>query len=212
MSEEVGLVYKSRIPTLTDDATIEEALRIYHYGTPLWNGQPIPDQSIEGHFRTITTNLDEITNQLSGISGDYVNLVSQTASPNVVTGESTSTVPLTIKATGTPTVPLQQWQSSSSINVGSISAGGNMNINGYLTIGSTTQVTTTGLSITLGNSAHKGIVIKASGTPTVNIQEWQNSSGVAMSWVTKDGKIYSEGSQVTTEADEGIGSFFLMGA
>ena len=208
MSEEVGLVYKSRIPTLTDDATIVEALSVYHYGTPNWSGQPIPDQSIEGHFRTINISIDEITTQLSGISGDYVNLVSQSGNPNIITGESTSTVPVTIRATGTPTVPLQQWQNSSSLNVGSISAGGNMNIAGYLTVGNTTQATTTGISIVLANPAHKGLVIKASGTPTVNIQEWQNSSGVAVSWVDKEGKIYSDGSEVSG----GPGSFFLMGA
>jgi hypothetical protein len=212
MSKPVGYQYKSRIPTLSDNATIEEALSVYHYGVDNWSTEPIPDDSIEGNFRTISNNIIDINSQLSGLTGEYVNLVSQTASPNIITGQSTTTVPVTIKAIVSQTAALQQWQNSSSVSVGSIGTGGNMNIAGYITVGSTTQATTTAANIVIGNAAHKGVVIKAQGSQTANIQEWQNSGGAAISWVTKDGKIYAEGSKVTTEADEGIGSFFLMGA
>ena len=212
MSQPVGFQYKSRIPTLSDDATIVEALRVYHYGVDNYSTEPIPDDSIEGNFRSINTRMTAAEAQLSGLSGSYVELVSQSSTPNIITGDSVSTVPITVRAFGTTTVPLQQWQNSSSVNIGSISAGGNMNIAGYITVGSTTQATTTAANIIIANAAHKGMIIKAQGSQTANIQEWQNSSNVAMSWVTKDGKIYSEGSLVTTEADAGIGSFFLMGA
>jgi hypothetical protein len=212
MSQPVGYQYKSRIPILSDDATIVEALKVYHYGVDNWSTEPIPDDSIEGNFRTINTSITAINSQLSGLTGSYVELVSQTATPNIITGQSTTTVPVTIKAIVSQTAALQQWQNSSSVSVGSIGTGGNMNIAGYITVGSTTQATTTAANIVIGNAAHKGVVIKAQGSQTANIQEWQNSGGAAISWVTKDGKIYAEGSKVTTEADEGIGSFFLMGA
>jgi hypothetical protein len=210
MSQPVGSVYRSRIPSFSDDASIVEALKVYHYGVDDWTTQPIPNDSIEGNFRTLNTSVTNIQGQLSSLN--YVQLVSQTSSPNVITGQSISTTPLTIRAIASQTAPLFQLQNSSSVSVGSISTGGFANLSGYLTVGSTTQSTTTGINVVIGNSGHRGITVRAQSGQTVNIQEWQNSSGTALSWVTNDGKIYSEGSKVTTEADEGIGSFFLMGA
>jgi hypothetical protein len=196
MSKPVGYQYKSRIPTLSDDATIEEALSVYHYGIDNWSTEEIPDDSIEGNFRGLNVRMASAESQLSGLSGSYVELISQTLSPNVLTGQSTTTIPIAIRAISSQTAPLQQWQNSSSVSVGGIGVAGNMNLAGYLTLGSTTQATTTGLSIIIGNAVHKGIVIKAQNSQTVNIQEWQNSSGTALSWINKDGKFYYDGHEI----------------
>jgi hypothetical protein len=40
------------------------------------------------------------------------------------------------------------------------------------------------------------------------MQEWQDSSGNAVSWINKDGRIFYRGDEVSG----GPGSFFLMGA
>lgn len=209
MSQSVGYQYKSRIPTLSDDADIVEALKVYHYGIDNWTTEPIPDDSIEGNLRTLHTDVANIQSQLSSLN--YVQLVSQTSSPNVVTAQGITVIPLTLRAISSQTSPLQQWQNSSSVSVGSVSTGGFANFAGYVTVGTTTQSTTTGLSITVSNATHKGITIKAQASQTANLQEWQNSSGTAMSWVAKDGKIYSEGELVITDAAAGINSFLLMG-
>lgn len=198
MSQPVGFQYKSRIPTLSDDATIVEALRVYHYGVDNYSTEPIPNDSIEGNFRTLNTAVAALQSALSGLGTTYVEQISLTSTPNVITGQSTTTVPLTIRAIDFQTSALQQWQNSSSINVGSIGTGGNLNIAGYITIGSTTQSTTTGVNVVIGNAAHNGVVVRAQASQTANIQEWQNSSGTALSWVNKDGKIFSESSQVLT--------------
>ena len=210
MSQPVGVNYKSRIPSFSDDASIVEALKVYHYGVDDWTTQPIPNDSIEGNFRTFGTAITNIQSQLSTLS--YVQLVSQTSSPNVVTGQSITTIPITLRAITSQTAPLQQWQNSASVSVGSVSVGGFANFAGYLTVGSTTQSTTTAINVVLSNAAHKGITVRAQSGQTANLQEWQNSSGTAISWVQPDGKIYSQGSEVLTESYEAIGSFFLMGA
>ena len=132
-----------------------------------------------------------------------------TATPNVVTGQSTTTVPLTLRAIASQTSPLQQWQNSSSVNVGSISTGGFINIAGYITVGSTTQSTTTGVNVVIGNAAHKGLTIKAQSSQAENLQEWQDNTGTAISWVDSDGNIYSDGILVGTGNLE---TFLLMGA
>ena len=208
MSQEVGYQYKSRIPTLSDDATIVEALKVYHYGVDNWTTEPIPNDSIEGNFRTLTDDVATINAAISALGTTYIEQVSLTATPNVVTGQSITTVPITIRAIASQTSALQQWQNSSSVNVGSVSTGGFVNIAGYVTVGSTTQSTTTGVNVVIGNAAHKGMVIKAQSSQADNLQEWQDNSGTAISWVDQDGKIYSSGDEVSG----GIGSFLLMGS
>jgi hypothetical protein len=208
VSQPVGFQYKSRIPSFSDDASIVEALKVYHYGVDDWTTQPIPDDSIEGNFRTLNTAITSLQSTVAALGTTYVEQVSLSASPNVITGQSTTTVPITLRAIASQTVPLQQWQNSSSTNVGSVSTGGFANLAGYLTVGSTTQASTTGVNVVIGNSGHKGIVVKAQSGQSVNMQEWQDNAGTAISWVDEEGRIYSRGSEVGSAGS----FFFLMGA
>lgn len=213
MSQPVGYQYKSRIPSFSDDASIVEALKVYHYGVDNWTTEPIPNDSIEGNFRTLYTDVANIQSQLSSLN--YVQLISQTSSPNVVTGQSITTVPLTIRSIASQTAALQQWQNSSSINVGSISTGGFANLAGYITVGTTTQASTVGVQVEIINAAHKGIVVKAQASQSANLQEWQNSIGSAVSWITASGALYIQGAEISPGGgswSDPIGSFFLMGA
>lgn len=215
MSQPVGYQYKSRIPQLSDDASIVEALKVYHYGVDNYTTQPIPDDSIEGNFRTLHDDVATINAALALIAGTYVEQVSLTATPNVITGQSTTTVPLTIRSIASQSAALLQWQNSSSVNVGSVSTGGYLNLSGYGTFGSTTQASTVGVQVELINAAHTGIVVKAQASQSGNLQEWQDSTGTAISWVTADGSLYIQGEEVIPGGGGGadsIGSFFLMGA
>ena len=214
MSQPVGLQYLTLIPSFSDDASIVEALRVYHYGVDDYTTQPIPDNSIEGHFITLDGFITTLQSQVGALGSTYVEQVSLTASPNVITGQSVTTVPLTLRAITSQTSPLQSWQNSSSVNVGSMSTGGFLNIAGYATIGNTTQSTTTGVQINIVNSGHKGITVRPQSGQTANLQEWQNSSGTAVSWVTPSGALYVQGSEITPGGgggEDSIGSFFLMG-
>jgi hypothetical protein len=188
VTQPVGLNFKSLISTLGDDASIEEAFKVYHYGVPNYSSQPIPDNSIEGNFRKLSENT--------------IARLSSASLPNNITSVNASTIPLTITAASGQSQSLQRWQNSSGTMVSSISP------IGYLGIGNNTMPTTVALDIIINNSAHKGIVIKSASSQNFNIQEWQNSSGIPLSWVDSDGRIYSQGDEVST----GIGSFFLMGA
>ena len=207
MSQPVGFEYKSRIPTFSDDASIVEALRVYHYGVDDYTTEPIPDDSIEGNFRTLDGYITTLQSQVAGLGTTYVEQVSLSASPNVITGQTTTTVPVTVRAIASQTSALQQWQNSSSVSVGSISTGGFVNVAGYVTVGSTVQSTTTGLNIVVGNASHKGITIKAQSLQTGNLQEWQDSSGTAISWVNHEGRIYYRDDELTG----GQNPFFLVG-
>lgn len=208
MSQPVGQTYKSRVPSFGDDASIVEALHVYHYGVDNYTTQPIPDDSIEGNFRSINSRVTTVEGQISALGTTYVEQVSLSATPNIITGQTTTTVPITIRGITSQSVDLQQWQNSSSTVVGKVSTAGYLSIAGYQSIGSTTQSTSTALNISIITASHTGLGIKAQSSQTGNLQEWQDSSGTAMSWVDKDGIIYSRGSEV----GGGPGSFFLMGA
>lgn len=58
--------YNTTIPSLTDDANIQEALRMYHFGTPDGtpaddSGNPIRSESIAGYLGALQAQLDEFT-------------------------------------------------------------------------------------------------------------------------------------------------------
>ena len=47
--EEIGKDYPTLMPALTDDADIQEAFTMYHYGLTSYTGiETIPEDSIEG--------------------------------------------------------------------------------------------------------------------------------------------------------------------
>jgi hypothetical protein len=51
------------------------------------------------------------------------------------------------------------------------------------------------------------MVIKAQSSQTDNLQEWQDNSGTAISWVDQDGRIYYRDDELTG----GQNPFFLIG-
>lgn len=208
MSQLIGQNFKTRIPQFSDDASIEEALKVYHYGVDNYTVEPIPNDSIEGNFRSLDTRIDALELLVDGIEDGIVKFISQSSQPNVITGETTSTIPLAIKAVASQTVSLQQWQNSSSSPVASIATSGYFATAGYASIGSITQVATTALNVNIINPSNKGIVIRAAASQTANIQEWQNSSGTVVSRVSANGTLYSRG----TELGDSQNPFLLMGA
>lgn len=195
MSQPVGLNYKSRIPTFSDDASIEEALKVYHYGVDNYTSQPIPNDSIEGNFRGLDQRITAIeqTGTLPVLKPFFIEAVSETSSPNVITPESLSTIPLTIRGLSNQSANLQQWQNSASANVSVVFSDGSISSGGYLSIGNTSRGTTNAIFAQTVNSSHRGIVVRGAVGQTGNLQEWQNSSGSALARVEPDGDIFTSG-------------------
>jgi len=54
MPENIGNIYSAQIPSITDDADIQTAFRLYHYGSNTGNPSSIPANSLAGHL----TNLE----------------------------------------------------------------------------------------------------------------------------------------------------------
>lgn len=66
-------LFNTQIPALSENANIQEALRLYHYGVgtgvPTTNSQ-IQEQSVAGHFKKIKTDIATLQNK--GLGSSYV--------------------------------------------------------------------------------------------------------------------------------------------
>lgn len=209
MSQPIGSNLVTKIPQLQDDASIEEALRAYHYGIDNYTSQPIVDNvGVEGTIKKIKDDIAANVAAISALGTTYVEQISASATPNIITPQTSTTVPMTIRGVISQTGNLQQWQNNSSTNLAVIFSDGSSSFNGYLTVGTNSRSSTTAVDVRIANASHKGITVRASSSQTANIQEWQDSSGTAISWIDKEGRIYYRGDELSG----GPGSFFLMGA
>jgi hypothetical protein len=208
MSQSIGTNLVTKIPQFSDDASIEEALKAYHYGIDNYTSQPIVNNvGVEGTIKKIKEDINANVAAIAGLGSTYVEQVSASATPNIITPQTTTTVPLTIRGTGVQTGNLQQWQNSSSNNLAVIFSDGSLSFKGYISIGIENKSTTTALDLRILNSSHKGVTVKASPSQSANLQEWQNSSGEAVSWIDSDGRIYYR----SDELSGGPNPFFLAG-
>lgn len=208
MPQEIGENFKTLVPSLSDDASIEQAFQMYHYGTPAYNGSNLQNNSIEKHFIDLEQEINVLRSELNLSQLGNVKLVSQTLAPNVITPEDLATVPVTIRGVQNHAVALQRWQRNiggTPVEVGSISALGAAGFAGYASFGNAVVTNTTGLSLTLANAAHKGVTIRGVDGQTGNLQEWQNNSGTVLASINGAGNLAVKNTQVT-------GTFGVTGA
>jgi hypothetical protein len=72
MAETIGYKYPTLIPALTDNADIQAALRLYHYGTADPDNEieaDIDSTSIAGHFKTLNGRISNI--ESTGVGSTY---------------------------------------------------------------------------------------------------------------------------------------------
>ena len=79
MSTEIGRDWLSRIPSLSDDANIQQAFRMYHYGNQD-GSEPGPGDTIngvEGYLALINSRIDSINagvDAIKDLSSNDINL------------------------------------------------------------------------------------------------------------------------------------------
>jgi hypothetical protein len=207
MSQQIGNAFKSRIPTFSDDASIQEAFSVYHYGKDNYStGQEVEENSIEGHFVTANSRIGALEVVVDNLSDDYVLKISPVAKPNILTTQDGgTTVPLTIRGTSGQTEPLQQWQNSTTTRVSGIFNDGGAVFGNYLTVGNTSKSSSTALDVRIGNSAHKGITVAGVVSQSGNLQEWTSTNGSTTSVVARvasNGKIFSNSGLTGTNTSE----------
>ncbi len=108
-----------------------------------------------------------ITNSISG-------KVSKSGGDTITTGSS-STVPLTIQSITGQTADIQQWKNDSGNVLAKIDSLGRTGINTPILAGILNNKGT--LSIVPTSSSDSAIIVKGASGQSVNLQEWQDSSG-----------------------------------
>jgi hypothetical protein len=203
-SEELGVNFRSRMPTLDSDASIQEAIKVYHFGVNNYSGQAIPRDSIEGHLSAISASVVANTNTIANLGTTYIEEISSAANPNEISAQTQNVVPLTIKGAINQIASLQRWVNSSNTPQVIIFNDGSLSVQGYATVGSipASSPQTIALNINIANPSHRGLIIRSSGSQTANLQEWQNSSASVMARVDSFGKIYSNNGLTGTNTDE----------
>jgi hypothetical protein len=206
MSQPIGNAFKTRIPTFSDDASIQEAFSVYHYGKDDYSeGQSVPQNSIEGHFVTINTRVGVLESTVNALGNVYILKESLILNPNILTTEDGSITPLTIRGKSGQTEPLQKWENSLFINVGAIYNDGGAAFGNYVTVGNTTKSSSTALDVRIGNSSHVGVSVSGVVGQTGNLQEWKTTDGSTTSIIARinsAGKIFSNNGLTGTNTSE----------
>ena len=202
MSQPIGKDFPTRIPVFGDDASIQEAFSVYHFGVDNYTSQPIPENSIEGHFKSLNDRVAANESAIFGLAETFIEEISPTSRPNVITPQASNIIPLTIRAIQNQSAVLQRWQNivnSAPVDVINFFPGGAASFNSYINVGATTQSLTTALNVSIGAQTDKGIVVRAAASQQSNMQEWIASNGTTiLARVDNLGRLYSENLQVAT--------------
>ena len=207
MSQPIGNAFKSRVSTFSDDASIQEAFSVYHYGKDNYSaGQEVDANSIEGHFVSSNARIGSLETVVDNLGQTYVLKISPTENPNIITTQDGgTTVPLTVRGTSGQTQPLFNLQNSSTTNVSSVFNDGGAVFNNYVTVGNNTKSSTTALDVRIANSAHKGVTVAGVVSQTGNLQEWTSTNGSTTSVVARvanNGKMFSNNGLTGTNTSE----------
>jgi hypothetical protein len=101
-----------------------------------------------------------------------------------VTPFNNTTTGIVVRGAASQSNNLQEWQNSSGTLLSWIHPAG------YLTLGSATTIGGV-LGISTGVSTARGIVVRGAASQSVNLQEWQNSAGTALTNIDLSGRINS---------------------
>jgi len=144
------------------------------------------------HFKASVLWNNVIVNY--GDNGPYFNMTST----NVLlqNRNTTSNVLFTIKGMASQTGDLQQWQNSAGTVIANIGSAGDMTANGSIYtnnafFGGGASYYNATINIRPQQTSYKGIVIQARASQTGNLQEWQDSSGTALSKVDSTGAMFT---------------------
>jgi hypothetical protein len=101
--------YNTSIPSLAENADIQEALRLYHYGTKTPPADPAnpSSTSVAGYIKTITTRVQAVENQ--GIGSGYHTVEPASVPNGYVWVDQSSEAPV-FNNNGVPALSVARYQ------------------------------------------------------------------------------------------------------
>jgi hypothetical protein len=195
-------------PTLSasfdDDASIEDAFYLYHYGVDGWdeeNPTTIPLNSIEGRISNFDQRITSVASQVSA-SAPYLKK-NPGATSNTITPTQSDITPLYISSIF---ANFQEWQNSGQSPRAIISGDRDASFAflGYCSIVASLS-SSIAQNIEIVEPGHNGIVIKSASSQTANIQEWQNSQGLVRAYIDSNGKVGQSKTIITKTSNFTLG-------
>lgn len=119
------------------------------------------------------------------------------------TASASTSTPLIVKAAASQTADIQQWQSSTGAVLSDINSAGELQVP-RIGVGAT-MPTSTRLMSTASAATEIPILARGAASQTANLQEWQNSAGTTLSYITSSGSHVSRG--ITSQTSSGLSVF-----
>jgi hypothetical protein len=120
---------------------------------------------------------------------------------DTITASSASVIPVIAKGAASQTADLQQWQNSAGTVLASIAPSGYLTVPGIISgangIQSSASVginianftSSAQLAVSTAGASYLGIIVRGAASQTADLQQWQNSSGTVLSYVTSTGSL-----------------------
>lgn len=207
---QIGTNHPTLSASFNDDASIEDAFYLYHYGVDGWdeeNPTTIPLNSIEGRISNFDQRITAVASQVSA-SAPYLKKNPGSAD-NTITPTQSDITPLYISSMGSLR-PLfanfQEWQNSNQSPRAIISGDRDASLAfvGYCSIVASLS-SSIAQNIEIQEPEHNGIVINSASSQTANIQEWQNSQGLVRAYVDANGKVGQSKTIITKNSNFTLG-------
>jgi hypothetical protein len=104
--------YPTLVPSLSTNANIQEALRIYHYGATVPEGiSDVSDNSVAGHFKAISGRVSTLEEVGIGSSYSLINELPEVVEDGFVWVDKNSSAP-TFNTDGTLPLSVARYQST----------------------------------------------------------------------------------------------------
>lgn len=207
MSEEIGNIFKSKISSPQDDASIVEAFSVYHYGTDDYDPlDPVPAESIEGHFVAINSRVDSLESTVGDLGTTYVLKLAPLENPNIITTNNAASVPLTIRGQAAQTADLQRWVADDGSTIlGKIDSTGKMFSNNVEVVNLSATQTLTNKTITGGTV--NPTTLQQDSVPAVTTTGTQTLTNKTLTSPIISGGSISDATSITLTGNQTVDSF-----
>jgi hypothetical protein len=134
-----------------------------------------------------------------------------TVGGHTITSQAVGVVPIVARGASGQTADLMQWQSNTGTILSLVNASGSFRVasigaiaggNAALTPGGDTN----GFLLATVNAGNKGLSIRGAASQTANLQEWQNSAGTVMAYMSAAGNFFA-----SSNASAIISNTFILG-
>ena len=163
----------------------------------------------------VITKVDNAGGLYVGTGGTFIGSTSGRA---LFVANGTTFVPIIAKGASGQTAKLQEWQNSAGTTLNAIGTNGEMQGTYFGSLAGSkayiqTDYDTNAIGVFSGAAANKGLVVRGATSQTADLQQWQNSAGSSVAYVSSVGAVaanYLQGLGATTPYMQFTGNDLIL--